>query len=532
MGVENIYISEVDISHRKKFAQFFTPKHIADIMSDWVLTNSDAKSILEPAMGLGVFSRILLEKNKDLSITGFDIDELILLRARDYFENTEAVTIKSEDYIFSDWDKKYDGIICNPPYFKFQDYENRIVLEEIESKLGFKFSGFTNIYSYFLVKSAKQLKKGGRAAYIVPSEFMNSDYGKRIKMFLLKTRTLRHIFVIDYKENVFDDAMTTASIILLANDDNNSELHFSNIKSKLELDLINNYIRSYPNAQGDSSYCQKDIDPNKKWRSYYQPQSALKYNKLVSFSTYARVVRGIATGANEYFCFSKSKAEEFNIHNSNLLPCICKSKDVKGSFFTRRDFDELVKKNKLAYLFDGQQNNNNESNSYINKGEQEGFDKRYLTRSRNPWYALENRPPAPIWVSVFNRRGIKFIRNEANIHNLTTFHCIYPVEPNLFETTIHIDLLFAYLLTNVAKEIFNDNRREYGNGLKKFEPNDLNNSMMLDLSLISEVKQKAIMELYNKYRLSQEYIYIDEIDSILRIEFSNNEYQVSSKLAQ
>lgn len=97
---------------------------------------------------------------------------------------------------------------------------------------------------------------------------------------------------------------------------------------------------------------------------------------------------------------------------------------------------------------------------------------------------------------------------------------------------IHIDLLFAYLLTNVAKEIFNDNRREYGNGLKKFEPNDLNNSMMLDLSLISEVKQKAIMELYNKYRLSQEYIYIDEIDSILRIEFSNNEYQVSSKLAQ
>lgn len=67
---------------------------------------------------------------------------------------------------------------------------------------------------------------------------------------------------------------------------------------------------------------------------------------------------------------------------------------------------------------------------------------------------------------------------------------------------LNIDLLFAYLLTDVAQQIFDDNRREYGDGLKKFEPNDLNNAQMLDLSKLDKVLEKKIINLYKKYRKS------------------------------
>lgn len=60
--------------------------------------------------------------------------------------------------------------------------------------------------------------------------------------------------------------------------------------------------------------------------------------------------------------------------------------------------------------------------------------------------------------------------------------------------------MFAYLLTDVAREIFEDNRREYGNGLQKFEPNDLNKAMMLDLTLLDKKTEEYIIELYIKYR--------------------------------
>ena len=520
MELEKTYSKNIDLAHRKKYAQFFTPQPVADLMADWLLGNKKCKTVLEPAFGLGIFSRTLLKKKSNLTIKGFDIDEIILSKAKTYFDNISNISLDLKDYMFSDWNNKYDGIICNPPYFKFHDYDNKQILEEVESKLKFKFNGFTNLYTLFLLKSIFQLNKDGRAAYIIPSEFLNSDYGKLIKEYLLKTKTLRHLFVIDFKENVFEDAMTTASILLLANDNNNAEINITTIDSKSDLQLLEKYIESYPKGRGEFIYASETIDPSIKWRKYYQLQNSIHYKNLVPFSTFAKVVRGIATGANEYFTFKPSKAKEYSIPKENLLPCICKAKDVKTNYFTNEDFKKLIENDELAYLFNGHNSKSQEVDDYILKGEAEKINEKFLTKSRKPWYAIENRPPAPIWVSVFNRNGAKFIRNEAKISNLTTFHCVYPTNADLF-SEVSIDLLFAYLLTDVAKEIFNDNRREYGNGLNKFEPNDLNKSQMLDLTVLSELKVAEILKLTAKFKQTNNDKFIKEIDLILRNEFNN-----------
>ena len=63
-------------------------------------------------------------------------------------------------------------------------------------------------------------------------------------------------------------------------------------------------------------------------------------------------------------------------------------------------------------------------------------------------------------------------------------------------------MFFAYLLTDISREIFEDNRREYGNGLKKFEPNDINNSKMLNLDLIDSECERIILQYFTKYRQS------------------------------
>lgn len=65
------------------------------------------------------------------------------------------------------------------------------------------------------------------------------------------------------------------------------------------------------------------------------------------------------------------------------------------------------------------------------------------------------------------------------------------------------DLLFAYLLTEISKDIFNDNRREYGNGLQKFEPNDINKALVVDIAKIQAKDEQTILELYHCYRKSE-----------------------------
>lgn len=500
-SLENDYSKSISLEHRKSFAQFFTPFSIADLMARWILGNEKLDSVLEPAFGLGVFSRAILNHKEDVQIKGFEIDTTIYENAKKHFEDTENVNLLLQDYMYNDWKNKYDGIICNPPYFKFHDYDNKNILKEIETNLKCKLNGFTNLYTLFLLKSIHQLKPNGRCAYIIPSEFLNSDYGKLVKNYLVKSKTLRHIIVIDFEENVFDDALTTASIILCANDNLTDRVQFSNIQSMQDLRKIETLISDYPNfSDTEQTYSFSKLNPEVKWKAYYQKQNSIKFKNLVPFSTYAKVVRGIATGSNEYFTFNISKAQEYDIDEQYLLPCICSAKDAKTAFFTTQDFEELKKNDKPVFLFNARNATEKSILSYIQKGENEEINKRFLTASRTPWYSLENRKPAPIWVSVFNRTGLRFIRNEANISNLTSYHCIYPKQTDLF-SAINIDLLFAYLLTDTAKQIFEDNSRQYGNGLQKFEPNDINKGMMLDLGLLNTKTQNKILDLYNEYRL-------------------------------
>ena len=90
---------------------------------------------------------------------------------------------------------------------------------------------------------------------------------------------------------------------------------------------------------------------------------------------------------------------------------------------------------------------------------------------------------------TYSRGNIKVVRNEAGVKNLTTFHGLYT--NGLTEQEINI--LFCYLLTPTANRILKQNKREYGDGLDKFEPNDLNNSKIIDIkNLTGDIKLKVL----------------------------------------
>ena len=501
---EKEYLKTVSYNHRKKLGQFFTPMFIADLMTEWVVNNESGREILDPALGLGIFFRSIIKNHPDkiklFKFIGYEIDKNMAKLSKDLFSDIQEINIQilNKDYLTEDWERKFDGIVCNPPYLKFHDYEPKdILLNMFNARLGMKLSGFTNIYTLFILKSIWQLRKGGRAAYIVPSEFLNADYGKNVKKYIKKSGTLRFVIIIDFNLGVFEDATTTSSILLFAKDQNDEEVEFINVKSLRELELIKNYILSYPLIRKKGKVVKiKDLDEAQKWRIYYQELNGSKYKHLVPFSKYAKVSRGIATGANNYFMFSESKRIKYGIKMKFLLPCLAKASYAKKHFFTNEDFERLKKADKPVYLLNATDLSDENLRKYIELGEKQGIHKRYLTSHRTPWYSLENRPPAPILVTVFNRTGLRFVRNEAGVYNLTAFHCVY-LKPHIMPK---VDLLMAYLITDVAQEIFEDSRREYGGGLKKFEPNDLNNAFVVDLEKIDPNHEKEILKLFYEFR--------------------------------
>ena len=501
---EGAYTSSVSESHRKKFGQFFTPLPVAEFMARWITGNPTCKTILDPAVGLGIFFRIIdqIKPQNSYKFIGYDVDPNVLVEAKSLLSNIghADIKLKIKDYLFNDWLRNYDGIICNPPYLKFQDYKNRAAsLEEFQSRLNMNLSGFTNIYTMFILKSVNQLTANGRAAYLVPFEFLNADYGTVVKKHLLESETLRYVILFNSKENVFNNALTTSCILLFANDNKSETVTFLNAHTVENLQDIFEQIASYPDvkAVGKSIY-RSDLNPNVKWRGYYQRQSGEKFKNLVALSTYGKVVRGIATGDNDYFTFNEQKKAEFRIKDRFLLPCLTKAIHADTNFFTQIEYDNLRMKGSRVFLFNATDLNDKAVKQYVKLGEELGVDKKYLTSYRTPWHAIENRPPAPILVTVFNRTGLRFVRNEANIRNLTCFHAIYL---NLFAIA-KVNLLMAYFLSDVSKEILNDDRREYGGGLNKFEPNDLNKAKVIDLEVIDPEAGQLIKKVYKRYRES------------------------------
>ena len=481
MITELEYVKKVSIEHRKKFAQFFTPEQISDFMASWVIGGKkETMVILEPAFGLGVFSRSLYKLNPKIRVVGFDIDKTICSYAKQIFVRPKYdVSINNENYLTASWTEKFDGIICNPPYFKFHDYDNATLIPIVNDKLHTHLNGFTNIYTLFLLKSIYQMKEGARMAYIIPSEFLNSDYGVEVKRTLIKSGVLKHVIIVDFTQCAFDDALTTACILLCENDTSSEFINFSNINNVAEL---NSSLVAY------KTYYSHLLNPEVKWKQYYEDTKSSNYNNLVPFSTFAKVSRGIATGANDYFTFKASKIDSYNIPEEMFRRCICHAADVQNQIFTDDDFETLVNHDKTVFLFNGCANEKEPHvQNYIRFGEKIGVDKKYLTASRTPWYALENRQPSPIWVSVFNRNGLRFVRNKAGVYNLTTFHCVYN------NGVIDTDILFAYLVTNIAKEILLDNSRQYGNGLVKFEPNYLNKGNVVDLRKLTIEEKEFIL---------------------------------------
>ena len=501
---EREYVANSNIEYAKKLGQFFTPFRIACFMAKWIVNNQKCKLILDPATGLGIFLRAIVNEadiNNEYQLIGYDIDPRVLGKAKALFQKYENYNVRfiNRDYMFNDWDNKYDGIICNPPYQRFQNYKNRNeILAEFQSRLGLTLSGLTNLHTLFLLKSINQLSEYGRAVYILPSEFLNADYGIIIKRILIRYQSLKYVITFDFKENLFDNVITTSCILLFDNSTNIKTVEFISVKSLDDLANLESQFTLYPDIKtSGKAVLYKDLDANIKWRAYYQKQNGSKYKNLVPLSAYGKVVRGIATGDNNFFTFNDQKKRDFEIEDRYLLPCLTKANQASSYFFTQEDLKELKIGGKNIYLLNTTDVNSVAIRRYIQLGEKLGTNKRYLTSHRTPWYALENRPPAPILVTVFNRNGLRFIRNEANVRNLTCFHCFYL---DMFAMD-KIDILMAYLITDVACEIFNDNRREYGNGLEKFEPNDLNTSRVIDLQAITQNTVQEISEIYSHYRL-------------------------------
>ncbi len=187
-----------------------------------LLSKDQLVRFLDPAIGTGSFLSALLHSfpiSRIASVAGYEIDPYYGQRAIELWgessfdlhiaDFTRAIPTQNEH-------EKANLLICNPPYVRHHHLTGgeKLRLQEMAKNItGLRFSELAGLYCYFLCISHTWMQENGLAGWLIPSEFMDVNYGRQIKQYLLNQVTLLRVHRFDPDEVQFQDALVSSAVV-------------------------------------------------------------------------------------------------------------------------------------------------------------------------------------------------------------------------------------------------------------------------------------------------------------------------------
>jgi len=477
-------------AERNRLGQFATPPKLAsDIVAYAVSLLSPRLKIrfLEPGFGTGSFYSALLRQVPPSQIeaaVGYEIDP-------DYAESAErlwketTLRLYVADFTTTEPPKsetaKYNLVVCNPPYVRhhhLSQIQKRELQRSIARYLKFEMNGLGGLYTYFMVLSQAWMAKEGVGAWLIPSEFMDVNYGHRVKEFLMERVTLSRIHRFDPNDVQFGDALVSSAVVFFKNSpplpEHEVEFTFGGMLAK---PTVSDSVRL------------ADLRHISKWTGLPQGISRLvgKHNG-VTLADLFTVKRGLATGCNAFFILTAEQVRQFNLPKKFLKPILPSSRDLEADeIYADENGEPQIQNRRYLLSCDLPENEVKEKYPvlwrYLERGVEAGIDKRYLCQHREPWYSQEERPPAPFLCTYMGRptrrskSPFRFILNHSKATTANVYLLLYP-KPDLAASLSDHPELYRKVwktLSSIAAETLMQEGRVYGGGLHKLEPKELAN---------------------------------------------------------
>ena len=141
-------------------------------------------------------------------------------------------------------------------------------------------------------------------------------------------------------------------------------------------------------------------------------------------------MRGIATGANEFFFLTARQMTEHGLDARFFRRALGRTRDCPGNRLSQAELDTLERKGRPTWLLhlDGRPAAEFPAplRKYLQSAEAQGLSSRRLVAMRLPRYRMERRAPPPLLFAYLGRRDGRFVLNQVDALPLTGFLCVYP----------------------------------------------------------------------------------------------------------
>lgn len=418
-----------DIEKRRRFGQFSTPYELAKEMVSFGLglLDTDEITFLEPCLGSGAFYSALLNVTDDdytvKFATGIEIDPVYYSCAKSLWSDT-GINIINDNFAKVEPDRKYNFVLTNPPYVRhhYISQDDKIHLIETEKKeTEIALSGLAGLYCHFILLANKWLASNAICGWLVPSEFMDVNYGSGIKDYLLNHVHLLRIHRYDPDNSMFSDALVSSCVIWFKNE-------VVTYDYEVAFTFSGTHEKPIQKKQVKRSELGMDM-------SFFKPiRPSPRYLKTDFVSSDKD---GIPQIEPQYF----------------LLDCELSEQEIEKNYPATWD-----------YLQSG-----------VNK-----TSKKYLCKNRKKWYWQEQRESTYFLCSYMgrskdNRPPIRFILNLSDAVVTNSYLMLYPKEhlQQAISENPHSVYKIWEMLKSIRKNEIEEEGRVYGGGLKKIEPKEL-----------------------------------------------------------
>jgi hypothetical protein len=317
------------------------------------------------------------------------------------------------------------------------------------------------------------MEDNGLAIWLIPSEFMDVNYGSVVRRYLTEHVTLLHLHRFCPTDAQFTDALVSSAIVVFRKSQPPPS-HSTRFSFGGPIET--------PDTQAEVAL--DTLRESQKWTQFPANPSVFKTDDLKIGDMFS-IKRGLATGSNDFFILTASDAKDWQIPQQFLRPILPGPRNLTRDI-VESSANGLPKVSPLLFLLDCHAPEDEiqikwpRFYKYIQQGREKEIHAAYIASHRSPWYSQESRPPAPFLCTYMGRsrngkHPFRFIwnRSQATAHNV--YLMLYPKGPlrDLLKAHPESEAQIFETLQKISPERFISEGRVYGGGLHKVEPKEL-----------------------------------------------------------